>query len=1030
MKATKLSLKRPVTTLMIFVSLIVIGIIGANLLPLEFFPSIEFPYISVVIPYPNATPEEVERQITRPVEEVLATLGGIKRMISFSNSSQSNIFMEFNWGVDAHLKGIETREKIDSIRNQLPNDIRRYQVFRASADDIPVMQLRISSTLDLSGRFDLLDRMIKRRIERIPGVSRVTMYGVEKKEIRIRLLSDRIQAHRVDLGKLSVILQNSSFLSSAGKITDGNERLTVRPIGELKSPQSVAELVVGPNNLKLKDIAQIEYTAPELEYGRHLNKRYAIGLEVYKEAGANIVEIGDLVSKEIEDISRDPRMKGIVLFVMHSSAEGIKSSLSELLKSGIFGSLLAIFILFIFLRQWLTTLIVAMAVPVSLVITLSFMYFMGMSLNILSLLGLMLSVGMLVDNAVVVSENIYRHRLVDPHPYRSTLRGVREVVLAITAGTFTTAIVFLPNIFGTESEVTIQMKHVSISFCIALGVSLILAQTIVPLLSLRIKTNGSIKKSILNERLILRYQKLLDWLLNHRRASKMIIVGTLLSIVIPIALVKQDMFRDNENRQLRLFYNINDSYTLEKVEQTVSGVEELLLARKDDLEIDTVYTYYTPSYAETTINLTKGSKAETPQNIIKEEIEKILPKISMGFLTFDRRGGLGGQDPLRVQLNGPSTEKLIELSQEVIPLLKRLDSLASVRSEVQTGNKEFRVVIDRIKAKQLGFTPEEVARNLAVGIRGVQLRPIQGKDHEINVFVEFQKKDRRNLSNLREFELYKEGQEPVSLASLASFIPGSGPTDITRFDRITSLNIQLDLKGDATREKVRDEIKVLMDRFRFPPGYDWSFGRSFNFAEEASKTMMINTLLALALIYFVMAALFESLILPAAIWSSIIFAIVGVWWFFLITGTIFDLMAWIGILILIGVVVNNGIVLIDYINHLRQRGVPRHEAIVRAGGDRLRPILMTASTTVFSLLPLCLTTVNIGGDGPPYYPMARAIVGGLIFSTLVTLIILPSVYVMLDNMRIRAKNLYQSWFSFLLKARSEDKGAPGRAENP
>lgn len=1013
MKATKFSLKRPVTTLMIFVSLILIGVIGANLLPLEFFPSIEFPYIQVIIPYNNATPEEVERQITHPVEEVLATLGGIKRMISSSSSNQSVIFIQFNWGTDAHLKGIEIREKIDSIRNQLPADIRRYQVMRASADDIPVMQVRISSNLDLSGRYDLLDRMIKRRIERIPGVSRVNLYGVEKKEIRIQLLAERIQAHRIDLGRLSMILQNSAFLSSAGKITDGSQRLSVRPIGDLKDAEAVQNLVVGPGNLKLKDIALIEYTTPVLEYGRHLNTKYAIGLDVSKEAGANIVEIGDRVSREIEEIGRDPKMQGINLFVMFSSAEGVKSSLSALLNAGMLGCLLAVIVLFVFMRQWMTTLIVAMAVPVSLVVTLAFMYFMGLSLNILSLLGLMLAVGMLVDNAVVVTENVYRHRIDDPNPYRSTLRGVKEVALAITAGTLTTAIVFLPNIFGIESEVTVQMKHVSISFCIALGVSLLLAQTVVPLLALRIKTNGSVKKSIFNQGLIQRYQKLLEWMLTRRKATNLIILGTLVSIAIPIALVKQDMFRENENRQLRLFYNINDSYTLQKVEDTVTAVETLLMEKKEALDIDSVYTYYTPDYAETTLNLTKGSAINLPQEEIKAEVEKMLPKISIGQLTFDRRGGIGGQEPLRVEINGPSTEKLIELSGEVMAQLKRLDKLSSVRSEVQSGNKEYRVVIDRIKAKQLGFTPEEVARNLAVGIRGMQLRPIQGAEHEINLFVEFQKKDRRNLSNLREFQLFKEGQEPVSLSALAQFIPGSGPSNIDRFDRVTALNLQVDPKKDVTRDQARDAIKEILDRYRFPAGYSWSFGRSFNFADEAAQTMLINTFLALALIYFVMAALFESLIMPAAIWTSIIFSIVGVWWFFLITGTIFDFMAWIGILILIGVVVNNGIVLIDYTNQLRQRGVPRHEALIKAGGDRLRPILMTASTTVFSLVPLCLTSASIGGDGPPYYPMARAIVGGLIFSTLVTLVFLPSVYVMLDNMRIRAKGLYKKWFFFL-----------------
>ncbi len=996
MKITESSLRRPVTTLMIFASFIIIGWIASRMLPLEFFPTFEYPYVNVNIPYPNSTPEETERQITRPVEEILATIGGIKRMISNSSENNSSIFLEFDWGIESNVKAIEAREKIDSIRDQLPGDLERFFVSRVSMSDIEVLVVRISSNLDLSNSYDLLDRHLKRRVERIDGVSSVRLYGVEKREIRIQLLANRIIAHQVNLNRLSQVLGTSNFTVTAGRITDADQRFTVRPIGEIKTPEEIGNLIIGEHNLKLRDIAKISYDHPELEYGRHLNRKYAIGLDVFKESGANIVDVAKRVRAEIAEISKDPRMEGINLYVMFDQGEAVVSSLNELLKAGLIGATLAIIILFIFLRQWITTFIVAMAVPVSLLVTLAFMYFLNMSLNILSMVGLMLAVGMLVDNAVVVSENIYRHRRTIPDTNQATMTGVNEVALAITAGTSTTAIVFLPNVLNQQGEISLQIKHVAIAFCIALGVSLILAQTVVPLLASKTKSSQNDRKFTVIDRLINRYKRILNWLLLHRKTSAGIILLVLFSVAIPVSVVKKDMFPQMENRELSLYYNINDSYTVERVEATVDKVEEFLFANLEKFKIESVYTYYTGNYAESTILLLKGAVKDKER--IKNEIRDGLPKLSIARPSFERRGYGGGGDALRIQLTGPSTEQLIELSHEVAWVLGKIPGFKDVRSGAAAGRREVHVIIDRERAKKYDFSPQEIARNITVAMRGINLRRIQGEDGEILVRVEFQEEDKRNLEQLRDLTLFKDASQPIKLAALADFKLTQSPNAIYRENRITSLGISIDLK-DLTLDDARREITRVLKNFKFPDGYTWTFGRSFSFEDEAIRMMMVNTLLALALIYIVMASLFESLIFPAAIWTSIIFAIIGVWWFFLMTGTTFDMMAWFGVLILIGVVVNNGIVLIDYINQLRSRGISRHEAMVKAGGDRLRPILMTAATTVFSLLPLCITRTQIGGNGPPYFPMARAIVGGLILSTLVTLIILPTIYILLDDLR-------------------------------
>lgn len=1004
MKITEFSLRRPVTTFMIFLSFVVIGWISSRMLPLEFFPELDAPFVVIDIPYPNSTPEEVEREITRPVEEVIATIGDIKRTVSDSSENGTNIFLEFDWGIDTDIKSIEAKEKIESIRNQLPRDVERILIQKFSTSDMAILILRISSNRDLSNAYDMLNRHLKRKIERIKGVSRVEMYGVEKKQILIRLMADRIIAHQIDLNRLSRVLRNTNLMVTAGRITDANRRFTVRPMNEIRSLEEINNLIVGENGLKLQDIARVSYEMPELNYGRHLNQTYAIGLDVYKESGANIVDVGHRVKKAVDEISQDPKMEGINLYFMDDMADGVVSSLNELLKAGLLGAALAIILLFFFLRQWSSTFIVVLAVPVSLLVTLACMYFLHLSLNILSMMGLLLAVGMLVDNAVVVTENIYRYRKINPNKKNNTITAVKEVALAITAGTSTTAIVFLPNIISSNNEIAIYIKHVAISFCVALAASLILAQTIVPLLASRVKSIKVNKKTLWIDKVIGRYKKILGWLLHHRKTSVTILLLTLLSIAIPMKFVKKDMFPPQEDRRLRLHYNINDNYTVEKVEATVYKIEEFLFANKDEFEIESVYSYYQGDYAMSTILLKKGKEAKRAQKKIQEEIAEGLPDIAVGKITFEFRRSGGSTDDLNVYLIGSSTEQLIKLSHEVAWMLGKIPGFRDARSAASAGKKEIHVVVNRDRAKKYGFSPQDVASNIAVAMRGVNLRRMHDEEGEIEVKVEFRKEDKRNLEQLQNIKLFGDNNRPIKLSTLADFVIENGPNTIHRENRVTSIGVSIGLK-DLTVNEAKEKIRKVLDKYEFPSGVSWDFGRSFDFESEAAKTMMINTLLALALIYFVMASLFESLVFPGAIWTSIIFAIVGVWWFFLFTGTTFSLMAWLGVLILIGVVVNNGIVLIDHINQLRARGLGRYEAIVQAGGNRIRPILMTAGTTILSLIPLCLTTVEIGGNGPPYYPMARAIVGGLAFSTLVTLIILPTIYVLLDDLRTWARRV-------------------------
>ena len=1001
------SIRRPVTTVMSFLSFVVIGLIAGRLLALEYFPSIDFPGIFVQVPYPGSTPEEVEKQITRPTEEVLATISGIQTIHSTSHEGGADIFLEFDWGEETTIRALEVREKIDGIRKQWPTDVENYYTFQFSTSDMPIMTLRVSSDRDLSGSYEMLSRKLKRPLERLEGVAQVELYGVQAKEVRIELISDRVAAHKVNLVDLSTTLRQSDFSLTAGKINDSNRRFMVRPLGELKSIDQIANLMINSQGLRLKDIANVSFEEPEKEEGRHLNRTYAIGLNISKESEANTVATAKRVVDTVEQLKKDPELQGVNIYYMDNAAEGIVSSLNDLLTSGLIGAFFALMVLFLFLRRISTTLIVTLAVPISIIITLGGLYFLGLSLNILSMMGLMLAVGMLVDNAVVVTESIHRHQIENPDkPVASTVKGVKEVGMAVTAGTITTGIVFLPFIVSPADQVTLFLKHVSIAICIALAISLVISQTIVPLLMSKIKIGHKEHKPTFIDKLIGVYDRFLTWLVDHRAISVVLMLVTLGSIAIPANFVNSDFFPDNEGteRKIYLHYHINGSYTLDRVEKEVTKIEDFLFENQEEFEIESIYSYFRSGYAQSTIMLTKEEGEKSLEDIRESILEK-MPKIAIANPSFTWNSG-SNDNGLRILVSGESSERLAELSFELADVLARVEGFRDVRSEAEQGEEEVQIVVDRERASQYGYSSQQVASTISTAMRGFNLRRFRTPDGEVDMRLAFQDSDQQSLDNLRNIPIQNQmdDQDPIKLAALADITTSRGPRSIQRENRVTMMSIRIGLDGITSDEGV-ERLNSVLSNYELPAGYSWGFGLEFDYEQESQNLMLINILMALLLIYLVMAGLFESLIHPAGIWSSIVFAFVGVYWFFLITGTTLQLMAFIGILILIGIVVNNGIVLIDHINFLRASGMKRREAVLQAGHDRFRPIVMTAATTVLGLLPLCFGDTQIGGDGPPYFPMARAIVGGLTFSTVVTLVILPTIYLLLDDFSLWTKRI-------------------------
>jgi HAE1 family hydrophobic/amphiphilic exporter-1 len=724
---------------------------------------------------------------------------------------------------------------------------------------------------------------------------------------------------------------------------------------------------------------------------------------VFKSTQANVVDVADRVMEAIELARQAPQLQGVEILVVGNQADSIRQSLRELRNAGLVGAVLSFFMLLLFLRHLPTTLIVSLAVPASLLVTLGAMYFMGFTLNILTMMGMLLAIGMLVDNAVVITESVFRHRQLMPgRPIEATVAGVKEVGVATLAGTFSTVIVFLPLLFGEKNQMSIFLVHVAVPIVVAMLASLVVAQTLIPMLTSRMPPPPPVSSTSLFGRLQQRYTATLDWALGHPKTMAAITVLLLASPVplFALKLAKVDPFPQEASRTLMLAYHINGSYPMDRVEEAVKRVETYLEANKERFDIDTYYSFWRDDQASTRLYLKPKDQATVAPAEVMRRVTEGMPEIIIGKPSFQFDMGAAGATAFTLQLTGESTERLAVLSHDVAKRLSSVAGLEAVRSEAGTGEQEVQVIVNRDRASQLGLTTQQIALTVAGAMRGDRLPELRTSEREITMRLAFRENDRQSVEDLGKVPIMLADGSRTELGAVADFVVRPSDRQIERVNRLTTVTINANLAKGTTMEEARGRVQPIMDDYPLPAGYTWKFGRGFEENDKAVKTMAQNMILAVVLIFLVMASLFESALYPLSIITSILFAIVGSIWFLTLTGTTITMMAMIGFMILIGVVVNIGIVLIAHVIDLREAGLPRREAILQAGRDRLRPILMTTLTTLLGMLPLAVSDAQVGGSGeaPAYYPMARAIMGGLGFSAAVSLLIVPMFYVWFDDL--------------------------------
>ena len=1022
MSLAELSLRRPVTAVMFYVSLVVIGIIAAFRLPLEQFPEVNFPFVLVQLPYPGSTPEEVERTITRPAEEALATLSGIKEMNSTSGPDGTTIQMQFtDWNRNIEITAAQAHDRLDAIRSELPADLQRYNVLKFSPGDIPLLQIRFASDRDFRGEYQMMQNLVQKRIQRVPGVAKVEITGAFPPEVEIAISPERITAHGLSLNDLATRLQAANFSVSAGEIDDGTQRIRVQPVGEIRDLDALKNLVLNAQGLRLSDIADVHLQPQRADIGRRLDGRPAVGINVYRERNANLVNVSRAVLAEMDKINAEPEFRGVKQNLVGDQAKGVTGSINDLVQAGMVGSLLSLLILFYFLRHWPSTLMVTLAIPICIVITLGAMSFLGMSLNILSMMGLLLGIGMLVDNAVVVVESIYQYREKYPNdPMRCAIEGTRAVQIAISAGTLTSIIVFLPNLFGAKNQISIFLGEVAITLTIALLASWLVAVSLIPMISARLKTPPAVTAQHgFVPRLSRWYGRALRWTLQHRGKAIMGIALIVLVSLIPAKSVIQntDFNKNDAGRQMNLFYNWKGAYSLDQMSAEVKRVEDFLDARRKRYQIKQIYSFFSESQGAGTfvtlvdphprlidrLLLRKSEPGLLPPDTIKEMIRKELPKNARAEIGFngDNGPGSGGSDKgIQLYINGDSSATLADIAKNsLIPILSARKELRDVRVDTGDENSEVAVSVNRDRAAAYGFSAQDVASYIGIALRGSPLREFRTPGGEVPVWVRFAGAGHFRIEDLSALTLRRKDGSSLPLLSVVDVAVRKGASQISRQNRQTTLAIQANLPPGVTVDQARKAMEQVLASTTLPAGYRTNFGGSFQQDNDGMLQMLKNLAISLLLVYLVMAALFESMLFPTAILSSVLFSALGMYWLFWITGTTFTVMAMIGILVLMGVVVNNGIVLFEHINTLRRRGMNRTDALVDGCRERLRPILMTMGTAIVGMLPLCVGNTQIAGDGPGYYPMARAVAGGLAFSTLVSLMFLPTIYATLDDIR-------------------------------
>jgi len=1019
MNISTLSIKRPVTVIMMMLVVVLLGVVSLTDLSLDLYPEIEIPVAVVSTNYNGVGPQEIEELVTKPIEGIMGTVGGISGISSTSSEGSSLVILEFEFGTDIESAAQEMREKLDMIRDFLPDDASSPVVFRINPNSFPILQYSVTSDKGLIEAQRIVEDKIESRIERIDGVASVDFTGGYDNEVEILLNASKLQGYGLSNTQITNILRSENLDLPGGEVDKGSKSLTVRTLGEFESVQEIANLPITLNTgaiIKLSDVAEINLKEKTLSSINRVDGDSSIGLNVTKQTGYNTVQVAEAVSKEMNKIIKEESSLNII--TVYDASMFINQSIGNVASAGIIGGALAVIIIFLFLRNIGSTLVIGISIPVSVIATFFIMFNTGITLNLMTMGGLALGIGMLVDNSIVVLENIYRYRDMGYSRFDAAKEGAKEVGMAVTASTLTTIAVFLPIVF-VEGITSTMFKELALTVTFSLVSSLIVSLTVVPMLASKLlkidHSKDSKRRYSWFDKIFSKIESFYKWLLSKAIKHKFITIVVAIAIfalsIVTAAGIGAEFLPAMDEGRIRVSVELPLGTRVERTNEYISDIEAIV-SEHPDVETVSVSVGSTNMMITTTSNTNIGSielvlksmdeRVKSTSKII-EEIRDELKEFTGADITVraSSQQGMGamGASPVSVSIKGDDFEVLDGLSDQIVELIENVQGTREVASSLGEGKEELQVNIKRDIAAQYGLTTYTVSQSIRDSIQGITATQYKVDGTEIDVTVKMESTYSDSIHNFNNLMIQTPTGVNIPLSVVAEVEVKKGPVSVSRDNQVRVVTINSQIAG-RDLASVNSEIEEGLEQLYFPNGYSYEVGGDYEELLESFNSLFIALGIAILLIYMIMASQFESLVYPFIIMFSVPLAISGSIFALKLTGNIISMPAIIGVIMLAGIVVNNGIVLVDYINTLRGKDMTAVDAVLQAGPTRLRPILMTTLTTVLGLTPMA---IGVSEGSEVTAPLALVVIGGLLLSTLLTLVLIPVIYLLLNKLSSKKK---------------------------
>ncbi len=1032
----RFSVHRPVTVVMILLTMLVVGYIAYTRIPISLHPEgYEGTNLHISVQYSNASPRDIEEKITRKIEDIIGTVPDVKRVSSYSSVGYAYVRVEFQTGTNLRAAYAALSDRMDRVKPTLPDDVDRIWVRRWDQNDQPMMYLVARLPDNMDDAAYRLEHFVRPSLQRIEGVGNVDIWGIQGREVQIELIDERLRSHRIDVPQMVGMLRNQNVSLSGGYVFEAGQKIYVRSMGRFTSAEEIGSIIIDPERrLRLSDVANVAFRLPRRDWVYRVDRQPSVGVQVTRDSTGNIERISRDVRETLEKLREMPQLAGIRFEVFYDQGREVKKSITTLEEAGYWGGLFAALIIYVFLRAPRMTAILTMSIPLSLLCALVVLFFMGWSLNMATMMGLLLAVGMVVDNAIVIVENIYRHRQEGVEATAASIGGAGEVGLAVVMSTCTNIVVFLPlMLMGGSGEMAFWMLRIGLPVIASLVASLFIALVFVPLAAQRLSRGQHHRELRAIVWLRGHYLRALGWVLSHRIEAVLLVLLAMVSIYHPYNNLPRSSGGGGIGRgwdnsgSMQLHFELPSGYQLEQADEFFRKFEAFVEANKERYNVERIETRFRNNYGRLQLKFKEDPHTQwyasawdsflvsmgwrTPpmdRHAIERDIkEKFEIPAGINARSLQRGSGGAPQDSsISIALYGEDTTTLLGLAEEAVRRLRNIPGLLSVDTDSERGGQELQLILDRDRARMMGVNPQAVSGTISNTIRGVEVGRFNNPDgRELRVFAQLADADRTGLDDVRTMTFRTENGVEVPLESLAALNITKSLGQIQREARQTIVRVT----ARAPRQDSRTlfaAIDKAMEGFDMPRGYRWDKGSWYNSNED--REMMFPLILAIVFVFLLMGVLFESFVLPFAVIVAVPFAGLGVYWTLYLTSTPLDMMARIGVVILVGVVVNNAIVLIDMTNRLRAEGRTRLDALLEAGRYRLRPILMTTLCTVTGLIPMAVGNSKI--VGMPYAPLGRTMIGGLLVSMVLTLVVVPLFYTLLDDLREHVARIFGSAF--------------------